>query len=86
MKALSCPPRPSIASAISLAVREVGALEEHVLDQVGDPRLRVGLVARAGLAPEADGGGPDVADRLHEDAHAIRERVFENAFHALRRV
>ena len=54
VKAFMSPPTDSTASAISAAVRSVGALEQQVLEEVAGAELVVGLVARAGADPEAD--------------------------------
>ena len=45
----------------------VGALEEHVLDEVRDAALRVGLVPRAAHQPDADRHRPDVRHRLGDE-------------------
>ena len=45
-----------------------GALEEQVLDEVGDPGARLGLVARAGADPEAERDRPDAGQALRDDA------------------
>ena len=58
-----------------------GALEEHVLDQVGDARFVVVLVAAARLAPEPDRGGANVADRFDENADAVREAELGEVAH-----
>ena len=48
------------------------ALEEQVLDEVRDPRARVGLVARAGPDPEAERHGADARHVLGDDPLAGR--------------
>ena len=50
------------------------ALEEQVLDEVGDPGARIRLVARAGADPEAERDRADVRDVLGDDAFAGRKR------------
>ena len=55
------------------------ALEEQVLDEVRDARLRLGLVARAGADPEAERHRPDARHALGDQALAgveLREDVF----------
>ena len=55
------------------------ALEEQVLDEVRDARLRVGLVARAGADPEPERHRADAVDPLGDQALAgveLREDVF----------
>ena len=47
-----------------------GALEEQVLDEVRDARLRGGLVPRAGADPEADRDRAHVREPLGDDALA----------------
>ena len=54
MKASICPPIESMASAISRALRLVGALEDQVLDEVRDAVERRRLVAAAVAQPDAD--------------------------------
>ncbi len=48
-----------------------GALEEHVFDEVGDAVDLGGLVAGAGLDPDAHGDRAEVFHALGEDAEAI---------------
>lgn len=48
----------------------VGALEGHVLEEVGGAVVGGGLVARAGIDPHADGGGLGPGDGLGGDAQA----------------
>jgi hypothetical protein len=50
---------------------------------VGDPRLVFQLMAAAGLAPEADGGGLDGIDGFNQDADAIGKDKFCDRTHAL---
>ncbi len=50
-----------------------GALEDHVLDEVGDPVEGGGLVAGAGADPGAHGDAADVGHGLGEDEEAIGE-------------
>ena len=50
-----------------------GALEDHVLDEVGDAVEGGGLVARAGGDPDAHGDGADVGDGFGEDEQAVGE-------------
>ena len=56
----------------------LGALEDHVLDEVGDAvRLR-SLVARAGLEPNTDGSRADVLHLLGDDGEAVRQHLTTN--------
>ena len=48
-----------------------GALEDHVLDEVGDAVEVGGLVAGAGVDPDAHGDGADVGHGLGEDEQAV---------------
>ena len=48
-----------------------GALEDHVLDEVGDAVEGGGLVAGAGVDPDAHGDGADVGHGLGEDEQAV---------------
>ena len=50
------------------------ALEEQVLDEVGDARLRARLVARAGADPEAERDRAHAVDVLGDDPLASGER------------
>jgi len=59
----------------------VGALEEHVLDEVGDAGLVLFFVTAAGLAPESHGGGLDVGDGLDQDADPVIEVHFYDFAH-----
>ena len=59
----------------------LGALEEHVLDKVGDARLVIELVPAAGFTPEADGGRLNVAHRFDEDADSILKGELLNFAH-----
>ena len=52
-----------------------GALEEHVLDKVGDAAFRIGFVARPASQPDADRGRPDVRHRLGQEPQARRQRL-----------
>ncbi len=51
-----------------------GALEDHVLDEVGDAVDGGGLVAGAGVDPDAHGDGAEVGHALGEDEEAVGER------------
>ena len=51
-----------------------GALEDHVLDEVGDAVEVGGLVAGAGVDPDAHGDGAEVGHALGEDEEAVGER------------
>ena len=50
-----------------------GALEEQVLDEVGDPRAVIGLVPRARADPEAERDRADAGNLLADHALAGRE-------------
>src|SRR5258707_15657069 len=50
-----------------------GALEDHVLDEVGDAVEVERLVAGAGGQPDAHADGADVGDRFGEDEQAVGE-------------
>src|SRR5262249_27101957 len=50
-----------------------GALEEEMLEKVGDPRLCARLVARAVLDPDADCRRGQVRELLGEHPDAVRE-------------
>src|SRR3546814_10197353 len=57
----------------------LGALEEQVLDEVRDARLRLGLVARAGADPEAQRHRSGRGNALGDDPLAgiqLRKNVF----------
>ena len=45
-----------------------GALEEHVLDEMGDAAAVDGLVPRPARQPDAEADGPDVRHRLGDEA------------------
>ena len=59
----------------------VGALEEHVLDEVGDAAARVGLVARPARQPDADRHRPDVRHRLGDETETVVQNLADD--HAL---
>ena len=48
-----------------------GALEDHVLEEVGDAVDGERLVARAGVDPDAHGDGAEVRHLLGEDEEAV---------------
>ena len=50
-----------------------GALEHHVLDEMGDAVQSARFAPRAVLEPDADGNRADVRHRLGNDHEAIRE-------------
>ena len=52
-----------------------GALEEHVLDEVRDAAVFVGLVPRAARQPDADAHRPHVRHRLGDEPKAVIENV-----------
>ena len=56
----------------------VGALEEHVLDEVRDAGLRVGLVARPARQPHADRHRPHVRHRLGDETKTGIEHLADN--------
>lgn len=51
-----------------------GALEGHVLEEVGGAGRLVGLCARAGVDPYTHGGGLRGGVRLGGDGQPVRER------------
>ena len=55
-----------------------GALEEHVLDEVGDPALLGRLVARPARQPDAEAHRADVGHGLGDEPDAIRKRVVDD--------
>jgi len=55
-------------------VAALGALEDHVLQEVRGAVGLLGLEARAGIDPDADGGGAGGEGRFGGYAEAIRER------------
>ena len=48
-----------------------GALEGHVLEHVGDAVGGFGFIARAGIDPNADGGGFQMRHRVGDDSQAV---------------
>ena len=52
-----------------------GALEEHVLDEVGDAAALGCFVARAARQPDADADRADLRHPLGEDAEPVIENV-----------
>ena len=54
------------------------ALEEHVLDEVGDAAALVGLVARAARQPHPDADGTDVRHGLGDESKAVVENIADN--------
>ena len=48
-----------------------GALEHHVLDEMGDAVLLRGLAARPGADPDPDGHGAHVRHGFGDDPHAV---------------
>ena len=52
-----------------------GALEQHVLDEVGDAAALGRFVARAARQPDADADRADLRHPLGEDAKAVVENV-----------
>ena len=65
----------SIACAMSSADRRGRALEQHVLDEMGDATALGGLVPGASRQPDADTDGPDLRHPLGEKTKAIIENV-----------
>ena len=55
------------------AERRAGALERHVLEQVGDAVDLGRLVARADIDPDAERGGLQAGHVLADDAQAVGE-------------
>ena len=64
------PPTASISSAIAAADRRFGALEGHVLQEVGDAVLLRGFVAGAGGDIGAEGDGLDPVHAFGDDGQA----------------
>ena len=60
----------------------LGALEEHMLDEMREAALGFVLVAAAHVKPQADGRTTDVWDPLEENPHAVREDYFPDMVHA----
>ena len=63
---------------MSSAERRGRALEEHVLDEVGDAAALVGLVARAARQPHADADRTDVRHGLGDESKAVVENIADN--------
>ena len=55
-----------------------GALEEDMLQEVGDPPLPGGLLARARPDEEAERERPHVLHLVDQDGHSVFEKVFPN--------
>ncbi len=55
-----------------------GALEEHVLDEVGDAAARLDLVARAARQPHADRHRPHVGHRLGDEPQPVVEYLADD--------
>ena len=55
-----------------------GPLEDHVLDEVADSRLRGGLVAAPPLQPDADGHATHVGHGFGEEREAVRKNFFRD--------
>ena len=55
-----------------------GALEEHVLDEVGDAALLRGLVAGPARQPDADADRAHVRHPLGEEAEAVSKHVADD--------
>ena len=68
--ALRSPPTSSIASLSSRARAAAGALEHHMLEQMGDAVQRRRLGARADLGEQADGGGLQAGHGMAGDPQA----------------
>ena len=83
MNASSWPPIESIACAMSSAIRRVGALEQHVLDEVRDAARCVGFVPRPARQPHADRHRPDVRHRLGDETEtAVQDLACDHALNA----
>ena len=62
----------AVEDLVDLQRRVLGrALEQQVLEQVREPRLGVGFVARAGADPEPERHRPDGGHVLRHHAHAL---------------
>src|SRR5205807_896473 len=53
-------------------------LEQHMLQQVGDPRLLVGLVPSTGVDADAQSDALDVRYALRDDSEAVVQGGFSN--------
>ena len=80
MKASIWPPIESMVCAMSSAERVRRALEEHVLDEVGDAALLDRLVPRAARQPHADADRPHVRHPLGEETETIRQDVADDGW------
>ena len=69
------PPTSSIASAICARVARAGALEHHMLDDVGEAIEMLGLGARADHRIDAERDGFGAGERIDRDRQAIGENV-----------
>src|SRR5690606_10207950 len=56
----------------------LGALEEHVLDEVRHPALRVRFVAGSARQPDAEAHGPHVRHRLGDEPDAVGQGVVDD--------
>ena len=63
-----------------LGAAPLGALEDHVLEQMGDPHLLPALVRTGGAHVDADGCRADARQLLGEDDHPVRRRGPEQPF------
>ena len=64
---------------MSSADRVVGALEEHVLDEVRDAGVLGRLVTRAARQPDADRHRSDVRHRFGHETKTVREGLAADA-------
>ena len=51
------------------------ALEQHVLDEMGDAAFGIALVARSAREPDADGNRAHVRHRLGDEPETRRQRL-----------
>ena len=64
--------------AMSSALRVAGPLEQHVLDEMSNTALLLGLVARAAREPYADADRTNVRHPLGEESETIRKHVADD--------
>ena len=76
VKASIWPPTESIARAMSSADAGLGALEDQMLDEVGDPAAVGRLVTGPGLHPDAHGDRADMGHPLRDEPDPVGQDVF----------
>src|SRR3954471_14012357 len=55
-----------------------GAFEEHVLDEMGDAAVAIGLVPRPARKPDAEADGTHVSHRFGDETNPVIECVANN--------